>query len=363
MFSIYDLRDKMMLVINYFENPWLRAAVILVGSLLAALVIRYIVIAVITRLTRRTTSQMDDRAIDAIKSPVFYSVLLAGVGYAVEQLSPGEAVGYVLFGLLKTIMVLMWAIAAGKISHIVLQALSVVSDRFEFIQLSTLPLFQIIAKIIVFGGAAYFAFVSWGIDVTGWLASAGIVGIAVGFAAKDTLANLFAGIFILTDAPYKPGDFIVLSGNLRGMVTQIGIRSTRILTREDVEVTIPNAVIANSQIINETSGPHEKRRLSVDVSVAYGSDIDKVRDVLLEAIAGIDNVAADPPPVVRFMLMGDSGLVFQMRVWINQPVFKGRVVDVLNTRAYKALNAAGIEIPYPKQDLYIKEMPGKPDAH
>ena len=77
----------------------------------------------------------------------------------------------------------------------------------------------------------------------------------MGFAAKDTLANLFAGVFILADAPYKIGDFIVLDGGERGRVTKIGIRTTRILTRDDVEITIPNATIANSKIINESGGP------------------------------------------------------------------------------------------------------------
>jgi MscS family membrane protein len=86
--------------------------------------------------------------------------------------------------------------------------------------------------------------------MTAWLASAGIIGIAVGFAAKDTLANLFSGVFILADSPYKLGDYVVLEDNSRGKVTQIGLRSTRMLTRDDVEVTVPNSIMGNTKIIN-----------------------------------------------------------------------------------------------------------------
>ena len=92
------------------------------------------------------------------------------------------------------------------------------------------------AKTVVVGGAIYLIFQFWGINVTAWLASAGIIGIAIGFAAKDTLANFFAGIFILADTPYNLGDYINLDTGERGKVVHVGLRTTRLLTRDDVEV-------------------------------------------------------------------------------------------------------------------------------
>jgi small-conductance mechanosensitive channel len=121
--------------------------------------------------------------------------------------------------------------------------------------------------------------------MTAWLASAGIVGIAVGFAAKDTLANLFSGVFIMADAPYKIGDYVVLDTGERGEITHIGIRSTRMRTRDDVEVTVPNSIMGNTKIINESGGPYEKYRIRVKVGVAYGSDIDQVEQLLMEIAA------------------------------------------------------------------------------
>ncbi len=206
-------------------------------------------------------------------------------------------------------------------------------------------------------GLLYFLFLAWHIDPTSWVASAGIVGIAVGFAAKDTLSNLFAGIFIVADAPYKIGDYVIIDGTLRGEITDIGMRSSRIVTRDDIEVTVPNSIIANGTIVNETGGPHQKMRVRLQVSVAYGSDIDQVHDTLLACVEGVEHIVPDPEPRVRFRQFGDSGLIFELLVWITEPVHRGLVLHELHRAVYKAFAREGIEIPYAKQDVYVKELP------
>ena len=195
--------------------------------------------------------------------------------------------------------------------------------------------------------------------MTAWLASAGIVGIAVGFAAKDTLANLFSGVLILADAPYKIGDYVVLDTGERGMVTHIGIRSTRMLTRDDVELTIPNSIMGNTKIINESGGPYKKFRIRVNVGVAYGSDIDQVKQLLFDVALNETSVCPDPEPRVRFRNFGNSSLDLDLLCWVEDPSLRGKVTDTLLTTIYKEFNKQGIEIPYTKQDLYIKELPEK----
>lgn len=339
------------------SSPILRATLIIVASLLAALVVRLGGVGLLLRLVKNTKTDVDDQLVQALGKPVFVSIFLGGTAYAISGLALGPTASYALFGVIKSLAVFVWAEAALKIGGVILSVLGAASNRTRLVQPTTLPVFQMIWSVSVLGGSVYFAFLAWDIDVTGWMASAGIVGIAVGFAAKDTLANLFAGVFILTDAPYKVGDYIVLAGQYRGVVTRIGLRSTRILTRDDVEVTVPNAAIANERIVNETGGPHQKLRVRVPISVAYGSDVDEVREVLLGSPVGIDSVCEDPPPVLRFREFGNSGLLFELRVWADEPVNKGRIVDALNTKIYKALMAAGIEIPYDKRDVYVKELP------
>ena len=218
-----------------------------------------------------------------------------------------------------------------------------------------MPLFDNLGKIIIFIAVIYFIFISWGINVTGWLASAGILGIVLGLAAKDTLANLFAGIFIMADSPYKEGDYINLDTGERGYVKNIGIRSTRIMTRDDIEITIPNSVIANSKIINESGGPVEMERVRVNVSVAYGSDIEKVRSVLMEIAQSNDEVCSEPLPRVRFREFGDSALIFQLLFWIEKPEMRGRVVDSVNSVIYNRFIDHNIEIPFPQRTIHIKK--------
>ncbi len=147
-----------------------------------------------------------------------------------------------------------------------------------------------------------------GADVSGLLAAGGIAGLTIGFAARDTLANLFAGIFIFSDGPYKIGDFITLDSGERGMVTEIGIRSTRLLTRGDIEITIPNAVMGNAKINNESGGPQVKYRIRVRVGVAYGSDVDHIEAVQLQVATDNDKVVLSNPE------MSVNGTVMESRV-------------------------------------------------
>jgi small-conductance mechanosensitive channel len=206
----------------------------------------------------------------------------------------------------------------------------------------------------------YFVLLAWNINVTAWIASAGILGLAISFAAKDTLANLFAGVFILADAPYTLGDFIVLQSGERGEVTHIGIRSTRILTRDDVEITIPNSIMGNVKIINETGGPSEKYRIRIKVGVAYGSDIDKVQSLLSNVAESHPEVCQTPSPRVRFRTFGDSSLDHELLCWVEKPVMRGRVSHALNTEVYRRFLEEGIEIPFPQRDIHIRSVTAPP---
>jgi small-conductance mechanosensitive channel len=339
------------------ESPTQRAAVIFIAAVVVALIVRFAFRHVVHRLTRSTDTDVDDRVADILKGPVFWSFVFGGAWLAEIPLALDERVGHAVKGVMLTLIIVMWSVALLRSSKVVLEALSRNADRVRWIQPKTVPLLDMVAKFLVVGAGVYFICVAWNVPLTSWLASAGIVGIAVGFAAKDTLANLFSGVFILADAPYKVGDFVVLDGGVRGQVQEIGIRSTRILTRDDVEVTVPNAVIGNARIVNETGGPYDKMRVRVKVSAAYGSDVDQVRDVLLGCAEDAPFLVAEPAPRVRFRSFGDSGLDFELLAWIEQPLYRGRVLDELNRRVYKAFIAEGIEIPYPKQDVYVKELP------
>ncbi len=322
-----------------------------------ALVVRLLVFPLLVRLSRRSDTRLDDVIVERLRSPAIVTIVLAGIAWSLLWLDPGSPVHFVAIGVLKTLGVVIWATVLASIGAMLLESASRRAGGQGAIQTKTLPLFVMIWKVLVYGIALYFLLSAWHINVTTWLASAGVAGIAVGFAAKDTLANLFAGVFILADAPFKIGDYIVIDDTVRGQVTEIGLRSSRMVTRDDVEVTVPNAIIGNAKIINETGGPYDKMRVRIPVSVAYGSDVDRVRGLLLACVEDVPHVVANPEPRVRFRLLGNSGLEFQLSCWVEKPVYRGRVVDRITDQVYKALGEAGVEIPYPKQDVFIKELP------
>jgi len=256
-------------------------------------------------------------------------------------------------------VVLFWLLALWKACGLLMAAFSRNKKRFVAIQKHTVSLFDNLVKVILFVLAAYAVLRIWDQDVTGLLTAGGIFGIAVGFAARDTLANLFAGIFIFADGTYKIGDFINLESGERGMVTHVGIRSTRILTRDDVEITIPNAVLGNAKIINESGGPHVKYRVRIKVGVAYGSDIDRVREILEEIAKTEDRICKSPVPRVRLRQFGSSSLDFELLAWVHQPILRGQVIDAMLCQIYKRFLEEEIEIPYSKSDVYVKELPTK----
>jgi MscS family membrane protein len=349
------MEERIRELLEYAE---IRAALIVAGAIIAATIVEWVIRRTVLVLVSRTRSDVDDEILAALRRPIFISVVLVGLAWASRELLVSSLVEIVQ-SILATLAVLVWSAAAFRVSAALLTMMSKRGSGTSIIQTRTIPIFDMLLKVTVVGAALYFSFLVWRIDLTAWLASAGIIGIAIGFAAKDTLANLFAGIFIVADAPYKVGDFIVLDGGLRGRVTKIGVRSTRVLTRDDIEVTVPNAVIGNSSIVNETGGPYTKQRVRVGVDCAYGSDIDKIREVLLSCPIGVEHVVAEPEPQVRFLEFGASGLRFELRVWIEEPVLRGRVLDSLHCRIYKAFQAAGIEIPFSQHDLHIKELPSQ----
>jgi len=335
-------------------SPVTWALLVFSSSLLLALLTRALFKGVVRRFTRSTKTELDDILARHVRRPVWASIAIGGAWYSLSVFDLPKPVPYITTGLLATGVVALWTIGTSRITSEILAWLSARSDQFTAVSPRTLPVFEFGARAVVYGAALYFLFLAWNVDLTGWLASAGIVGIAVGFAARDTLANLFAGVFILADAPYKLGDYLILGTGERGRVTEIGIRATRILTRDDVEIIVPNAVMANAKIINESGGPSEPFRVRATVDVAYGSDIDEVRRLLLAALENVEHVQANPSPRVRFREFGDSGLRFQLLCWVERPELRGRVLDAINTNIYKSFATNGIEIPYSKHDIYIR---------
>lgn len=337
--------------------PLLRALQDIVLFLVLAALLDRLITGFVRRITARTETNLDDQILAILHRPLFATVTLIGLNVAAYELSLSPELLVTLGAIIQTILIVVWAYFGLRFIRIVLAAMGRHPDRFEVVQKTTEPLMRNAVSVLLLVVGIYGILVAWDINVTGLVASAGIVGLALSFAAQDTLANLFAGIAILTDQPYRIGDYIILDSGERGQVTQIGLRSTRLLTRDDVEVSIPNGIMGAAKIVNEATGVPDQYRIKVGVGVAYGSDIDQVQEVLLKAGMDHPRVLDHPEPRTRFRTFGDSSLDFELLCWIARPGERGLVVHELNCQVYKRFAQAGITIPFPQRDLWVKEMP------
>ena len=336
-------------------TPFLASLVIAITFYLLAVVLRSVIFWGLARLANMTDSLLDDDVLKYVRKPAFTSVLYFGLSLA-ANVAPLPFGKQLIINILLSVIIGSWMRASILISTVLLDTLEQ-HDSFSLIEIRTKPIFDLTAKILTILVGSYLLLLIWGINPLGWLASAGIVGIAIGFAAQDTLANVFSGFFIVADAPYKIGDYITLDTGERGLVSRIGLRSTRLLTRDDVEITIPNGVIASAKIVNESGGPYLKIRVPIAFGVAYGSDVDQVSEVVQSIAKSHPSVCEQPQPMVRMRAFGASSLDFDLLVWIEDPQYKGSISHDLFVEIYKAFGREGIEIPYAKQDLYIKELP------
>ncbi len=339
-------------------NIYLQAATTALGFILLGKFAEIVLSKAVAKIVSRSKTDVDDDLVALLHRPIFITFVLIGLALATRRLEMTAPPEYLTLGILRTIAIFVWYRFLSGVLDLVLATIR--RRRMEgMLQASMLPLISTILKVLLIILAVYFVFLAWDINVTAWVASAGIVGVALSFAAKDTLSNLIAGVSIAADAPYKTGDFIILDSGDRGMVTHIGLRSTRILTRDDVEITIPNGVIGNAKIINEAGGPSAKHRIRTAVGVAYGSDLDQVIETLAAVADDHDEVCKTPQPRVRFRQFGDSSLEFELLCWIERPVDRGRISHEVNCAVYKAFQRTGIVIPFPQRDLHVRSMPAQ----
>jgi small-conductance mechanosensitive channel len=340
-----------------FLSLMLVAIAYALGKLIKMLVLRSLM-----KVAARTSTGADDQLISHLTQPLVPTTVTLALMMVVSVYQLPRGLQVATLSVLATILLFSWLKAGLRVARILLEIIGNNHHRLGIIQESTIPIFDMTIKVLLVGLAAYIFLMIWGINPTAWLASAGVIGIAVGFAAKDTLANLISGIAIIADAPYKIGDYIVLDTGERGRVTNLGMRSTRLLTRDDVEVTVPNAVIANAKIVNESGGPWVKHRIRVPVGVAYGSDVDEVCRIMEDISNDNPQIVKDPAPRARMRALGNSSLDFELMAWIELPELRGLVRHELLMNIYKVFNQKGIKIPFPQTDIHIRTLPDSPDV-
>ena len=205
------------------------------------------------------------------------------------------------------------------------------------------PLFAAVGTIFIAVIAAITVLQHFGVNVASLVVSLGVGSLAIGLAAQDTLANMFAGFTLMLDRPFRAGDRIQLAHGEVGDVEAIGMRATLIKTAENSILVVPNSLLVKERLVNQ-SRPTRRLMTRVEVGVAYGSDLDRVKEVLTQAALSSDHVDPDPPPAVLLARLGDFAVhfvvVFACSDYLDQGEARGEVAEAV----YRGLAEAGIEI-------------------
>ncbi|MBD3413392.1 MAG: mechanosensitive ion channel [Candidatus Aminicenantes bacterium] len=337
-----------------WENPYLRFVFIMVITVLAAWLAQIIVKKLLKPLTKKTKTKIDNLIVKNLASMIFFVLIAIGLKISLFYVSLES---FYYHSAVETFLIVVITILVIKIVNDLgthwkedwaAKTESTADDRL-------IPLVEKIIKVIFIALAVIFIFDSWHIDISPLLATAGIAGIAVSLAVKDSLANVLGGLQLVLDKTFKVGDKVKLESGELGVILDVGLRSTKLRTYDNEVIYIPNGYLANAKVRNYTV-PDLMLRVNVEFGVSYGSDTDKVREVVLNTLKSIDKVLDDPEPAVHFLKMSDFSLDFTARVWVEEYLDAYSMKLQVTDEIYKALNKQGINIPFPTHTVYTKKM-------
>ncbi len=210
------------------------------------------------------------------------------------------------------------------------------------------------SKMLYYSVVAIGSFVALdtlGVSLTAVIAGSAVILVGIGFGLQNIAQNFVSGLILLVERPVHEGDFIQVK-DIRGTVANIGLRATRVISRDEVTVIVPNSDLITTQVVNY-SVPTNRMRIWVGVNVAYGTLPEKVRDALLEVAKGTEGLLDAPPPEVRLEKFGESALEFALLCWIEDAREDLRTQSRLRIAITAAFEAAGIHVPFPQREVHL----------
>ncbi len=337
------------------QNRWIFSLLIFVIFYILSLAVRSIIVKILHQITSRTRTTVDDGILEAARGPLRWLIVFFGIKLALLPLGLSTPVFSALNKTITAGIIGVAGIFLLKIVEMLLKEWGKSATlRIETrISEDLVPLFTKISRILILIITALLVMSRFGIEIAPLVASLGIVGFAIGFAVKDTLANIIGGIILILDQSFAVGDKVSIDGDV-GIVRDVGLRNTQLLTYDNEVILIPNGELMNKKFKNFAL-PDPAIRVVVNFSVAYGSDVDKVEETVLGVITAIEQVNTDPAPEVIFDEMADFSLNFKARFWI--PLFANQFTKKVEAtkRIYNALNQAKISIPFPTHTVYLEK--------
>ena len=310
-----------------------------------------------TRLTSFTSTDLDDRVLQRVIPYVSRLFIVTGSYLAIRSLPLHEKLVLIASGIIFVILV---AIVCNLIYHAIDELMKwYVASQQEtsgaVMSRQMMPVAEKIVSLVLMGAALVIVLKHFNYDIFSLVTALGIGSLAIGMAAKDTLAHMISGFTIMLDRPFRIGDRILLAGGQIGDVADIGLRSTKIKTLDNQLLIIPNSDLCNSMLTN-LAFPNSRAKGRINIGVAYGSDVDQVKALLVATALEAENVLSDPLPDAYFVSFGDSALNMSLFFWVEEYATLFATTDRVNSLIIKRFREQNIEIPFPVRTIIMDSI-------
>jgi small-conductance mechanosensitive channel len=354
MYSYFDQISATFGIKSTYLHVLFKALVVIAGTYIAWIILKRILFS-FEKKTKDTEFVQDNQEFfSVIRKALFYGIMLVTGTYLIRL--------FQIYLVEKIFHALLIILLATPIKDLVLALMAYLENKIADKTKTKVDdiIFDLLRKFagaVIYATAVILALDILGVNVMPFVAGAGVAGIAIGFAAKDTLSNLIAGVLLIIDRPFEIGDRIEVWSAPAGSATwgdviDIGLRATKIKTTDNIVIIIPNNEIMKRDIVNYTI-LSTKIRVRVNIGIAYDADIKRAKDLIIKVAGAIEWVSKDPVPKVVVRMFGESSVNLQLRVWINDARKRMDTISYITDKVKEEFDKSGIEIPFPKRDITI----------
>ena len=343
-------------VLVYWLKECLLALLIVALFWGLSLLVRYLLSHWGPKFASFTRTDLDDRLLAKVTPPASLLVLTAGLFLAVRTLPIPDRAHVVAAGTLFVVNIFILTNIGYRALHELLEwyTARLAEQGREGLDRQLLPLAEKLGTLFLIVTALMITLRHFNYDILSFVTALGIGSLAIGMAAKDTLAHVISGFTLMLDRPFRIGDRIQLAGGQVGDVADIGLRSTKIRTLDNMLLVIPNSDLCNTTVVNQAY-PDVRVRGRINVGVAYGSDVERVKRVLLETAREVDGVLDEPGPESYFVSFGESALAMTLFFWVAEYGQLFGVTDQVNSRIIRRFREEGIQIPFPTRTVIMDD--------
>ena len=345
-----------------FDNPFGAFLLNMVLWFIIAFLIYILINKIIHVAVKKTKTKLDDAIVKILRTPILIIVIFYGFVTSIVRIGIQLGVRELLFQVFSFFVLGIVIYLVYKIYDEILEEITIrKGGKSSSFGLVLHPIFKIIGIVVIVIGGLIYCLSILGVNVTALLAGAGVFGLVIAFAAQDTLSNFFSGIHLLLDRPFQLGDIIQLESGEYCRVENVGMRSTKLYSIFEQELIIlPNNTVASQKIVNVVK-PDTKIRQKIQVGVAYGSDVEKVKEILYTSAMNHPDIIKEGAfePFVRFTEFGDSSLNFLLYFTVHDVMQQWKARSDIITEIDKRFRKEGITIPFPQRTVWLHDVDKK----